>query len=65
MFYRHANIQRTYYLKNSFSYSGGVLCMWNNLPTGLRQTNNLNYFKAGCIDFSWTLARKACFVLYN
>jgi hypothetical protein len=34
---------------NSFSYTGAVL--WNNLPTGLRQTNNLNYFKAGCIDF--------------
>ena len=34
---------RTNYLKNSFSCTDAVL--WNNLPTGLRQTNNLNYFK--------------------
>jgi hypothetical protein len=46
---------RTNYLKNSFSYSGAVL--WNSLPIGLRQANNLinsdravpNYFNFLCI----------------
>ena len=37
---------RTNYLKNSFSYSGAVL--WNSLPIGLRQANNLTNFRAGC-----------------
>ena len=40
---------RTDYLRNSFSYSGAVL--WNSLPTDLRQTENPNQFKAGCINF--------------
>ena len=40
---------RTDYLRNSFSYSGAVL--WNTLPTDLRQTENPNQFKAGCIIF--------------
>ena len=37
---------RTNYLKNSFSYSGAVL--WNSLPIGLRQANNLINFRSGC-----------------
>ena len=37
---------RTNYLKNSFSYSGAVL--WNSLPIGLRQANNLTNFRTGC-----------------
>ena len=37
---------RTNYLRNSFSYSGAVL--WNSLPIGLRQANNLTNFRAGC-----------------
>ena len=40
---------RTDYLRNSFSYSGAVL--WNSLPPDLRQTENLNQFKAACIKF--------------
>ena len=40
---------RTDYLRNSFSYSGTVL--WNSLPPDLRQTENLNQFKAGCVKF--------------
>ena len=40
---------RTDYLRNSFSYSSAVL--WNSLPTDLRQTENPNQFKAGCINF--------------
>ena len=40
---------RTDYLRNSFSYNGAVL--WNSLPTDLRQTENPNQFKAGCINF--------------
>ena len=40
---------RTDYLRNSFSCSGAVL--WNSLPTDLRQTENPNQFKAGCINF--------------
>ena len=40
---------RTDYLRNSFSYSGAVL--WNSLPPDLRQTENLNQFKAGCVNF--------------
>ena len=40
---------RTDYLRNSFSYSGAVL--WNSLPSDLRQTENPNQFKAGCIIF--------------
>ncbi|CAB3999982.1 RNA-directed DNA polymerase from transposon X-element, partial [Paramuricea clavata] len=36
---------RTNYLKNSFSYSGAVL--WNSLPIGLRQANNLINFRSG------------------
>jgi hypothetical protein len=37
---------RTNYLKNSFGYSGAVL--WNSLPIGLRQANNLINFRSGC-----------------
>ena len=37
---------RTNYFKNSFSYSGAVL--WNSLPIGLRQANNLINFRSGC-----------------
>ena len=37
---------RTNYRKNSFSYSGAVL--WNSLPIGLRQANNLTNFRTGC-----------------
>ena len=37
---------RTHYLKNNFSYSGAVL--WNSLPVGLRQENNLINFRSGC-----------------
>ena len=40
---------RTDYLRNSFSYSGAVLL--NSLPPDLRQTENVNQFKAGCIKF--------------
>ena len=40
---------RTNYLKNSFSYSGAVL--WNSLPVGLRRSNTLSKFRAGCSDF--------------
>jgi hypothetical protein len=36
----------TNYLKYSFSYSGAVL--WNSLPNGLRQANNLINFRYGC-----------------
>ena len=39
----------TDYLTKSFSYTGAVL--WNTLPTDLRQTENPNQFKAGCINF--------------
>ena len=39
----------TDYLRNSFSFSGAVL--WNSLPHDLRQTENPNHFKAGCINF--------------
>jgi hypothetical protein len=34
----------TKYLKNNFSYSGAVL--WNSLPVGLRQANNLINFQS-------------------
>jgi hypothetical protein len=37
---------RTDYLKNNFSYSGAEL--WNILPVGLRQANNLINFRSGC-----------------
>jgi hypothetical protein len=37
---------RTNYLKYNFSYSGAVL--WNILPLGLRQANNLINFRSGC-----------------
>ena len=39
----------TNYMKNSFSYSGGVL--WNSLPIELRQAASLNAFRAGCERF--------------
>ena len=42
---------RTDYLRNSFSYSYSSAVLWNSLPTDLRQTENLNQFKAGCINF--------------
>ena len=38
-------MSRTNYLKNSFNYSGAVL--WNSLPIGLRQANNLINFRSG------------------
>ena len=37
---------RTNYLKNSFSHNGAVL--WNSLPIGLWQANNLTNFQTGC-----------------
>ena len=39
---------RTDYLRNRCGI-GAVL--WNSLPTDLRQTENPNQFKAGCINF--------------
>jgi hypothetical protein len=37
---------RINYLKNNFGYSGAML--WNILPVGLRQANNLINFRSGC-----------------
>ncbi len=37
---------RTNDLKNSFSYRGAVI--WNSLPIGLRQANNLINFRSDC-----------------
>ena len=34
---------RTYFMKNSFSYSGAVL--WNSLPCDMREAKSLSQFK--------------------
>ena len=41
----------TNYMKNSFSYSGAVLILWNSLPIELRQADSLSAFRAGCERF--------------
>ncbi len=42
---------RTNYLKNTFSYIEVLYCMWNSLPTELRQASSSSKFKADCMNF--------------